>query len=122
MLAADSRDTVRSRSMTGKPARQLRTAWTEAWERDDAPDPLPMPLQGIVFSEAARRITALAGPRALRLPGRPDRRQHEQRAARARTSSSTWSRSGSRPRRSCPRDSATNDRRGTGQVAGGCAP
>ena len=43
--------------MTGKPARQLRTAWTEAWERDDTPDPLPMPLQGIVFSEAARRIT-----------------------------------------------------------------
>jgi NAD(P)H-dependent flavin oxidoreductase YrpB (nitropropane dioxygenase family) len=57
MLAADSRGTVRSRSMTGKPARQLRTAWTEAWEREDTPDPLPMPLQGIVFSEAARRIT-----------------------------------------------------------------
>ena len=57
LLAANSRDTVRSRSMTGKPARQLRTAWTDAWERDDTPDPLPMPLQGIVFSEAARRIT-----------------------------------------------------------------
>ena len=57
MLAANSRGTVRSRSMTGKPARQLRTAWTDAWERDDTPDPLPMPLQGIVFSEAARRIT-----------------------------------------------------------------
>ena len=57
MLAANSRGTVRSRSMTGKPARQLRTAWTDAWERDDTPDPLPMPLQGIVFSEAARRIS-----------------------------------------------------------------
>ena len=33
LLAATSRDTVRSRAMTGKPARQLRTAWTEAWER-----------------------------------------------------------------------------------------
>ena len=43
--------------MTGKPARQLRTAWTDAWERDDTPDPLPMPLQGIVYSEAARRVT-----------------------------------------------------------------
>jgi NAD(P)H-dependent flavin oxidoreductase YrpB (nitropropane dioxygenase family) len=57
LLAANSRGTVRSRSMTGKPARQLRTAWTDAWERDDTPDPLPMPLQGIVFSEAARRVT-----------------------------------------------------------------
>lgn len=57
MLAADSRGTVRSRAMTGKPARQLRTAWTDAWEREDTPSPLPMPLQGIVFSEAARRIS-----------------------------------------------------------------
>jgi len=57
LLAANSRDTVRSRSMTGKPARQLRTKWTEAWERDDSPGTLPMPLQGILFSQAARRIT-----------------------------------------------------------------
>jgi NAD(P)H-dependent flavin oxidoreductase YrpB (nitropropane dioxygenase family) len=57
MLAASSRGTVRSRSMTGKPARQLRTDWTDAWEREDAPPTLPMPLQGILFSEAARRIT-----------------------------------------------------------------
>ena len=42
--------------MTGKPARQLRTAWTEAWERDDAPATLPMPLQGLVFGDAARRF------------------------------------------------------------------
>ncbi|HUV10311.1 MAG TPA: nitronate monooxygenase [Acidimicrobiia bacterium] len=57
LLAAGSRDTVRSRSMTGKPARQLRSAWTEAWEREDTPDPLPMPLQGILYSEAGRRVT-----------------------------------------------------------------
>ncbi|MFO7590917.1 MAG: nitronate monooxygenase family protein [Acidimicrobiia bacterium] len=57
LLAAGSRDTVRSRAMTGKPARQLRTGWTEAWEREDTPDPLPMPLQGIIYSEAGRRIT-----------------------------------------------------------------
>jgi NAD(P)H-dependent flavin oxidoreductase YrpB (nitropropane dioxygenase family) len=43
--------------MTGKAARQLRTAWTEAWERPGAPKPLPMPLQGIVFSEIAQRVT-----------------------------------------------------------------
>ena len=57
ILAADSRGTVRSRAMTGKPARQLRTAWTEAWEREDAPKTLPMPLQGILFNEMARRVT-----------------------------------------------------------------
>lgn len=64
LLAAESRDAVRSRSMTGKPARQLRTAWTEAWERPGAPKTLPMPLQGIVFSELAHRVTR-AKSRAL---------------------------------------------------------
>src|SRR5437660_2255958 len=56
LLAASSRDTVRSRAMTGKPARQLRTRWTDAWEGPDSPGTLPMPLQGIVYGEAARRI------------------------------------------------------------------
>jgi NAD(P)H-dependent flavin oxidoreductase YrpB (nitropropane dioxygenase family) len=57
MLAADSRSTVRSRAMTGKPARQLRTAWTDAWEAEDAPKTLPMPLQGILWGEMARRVS-----------------------------------------------------------------
>jgi NAD(P)H-dependent flavin oxidoreductase YrpB (nitropropane dioxygenase family) len=57
LLAADSRSTVRSRAMTGKPARQLRTAWTEAWEAEDAPKTLPMPLQGILWGEMARRVS-----------------------------------------------------------------
>jgi NAD(P)H-dependent flavin oxidoreductase YrpB (nitropropane dioxygenase family) len=48
LLAAGSRDTVRSRSVTGKPARMLRNEWTEAWEQPDTPDPLPMPLQGMI--------------------------------------------------------------------------
>ena len=84
LLAANSRGTVRSRSMTGKPARQLRTAWTDAWERDDTPEPLPMPLQGIVFAEAARRVSRAAEQGADRVPGGTDRRQHEQRPARPR--------------------------------------
>ncbi|HQV58503.1 MAG TPA: nitronate monooxygenase, partial [Ilumatobacteraceae bacterium] len=50
-------DAIRARVMTGKPARQLRTKWTEAWERADAPDPLPMPLQGLLYGEAAARFT-----------------------------------------------------------------
>jgi len=59
LLAATSRDFVRSRSMTGKPARQLRTSWTEAWEQPGAPEPLPMPLQGILYAEAASRFTRM---------------------------------------------------------------
>ncbi|MFE3204238.1 NAD(P)H-dependent flavin oxidoreductase [Embleya sp. NPDC059237] len=57
LLEAKSTDTVRSRAMTGKPARQLRSAWTEAWEDPANPDPLPMPLQGIIFNAASRRFT-----------------------------------------------------------------
>jgi len=56
LLAANSRDTVRSRSLTGKPARQLRTAWTDAWEREDSPGFLPMPLQFMLVSDAYSRI------------------------------------------------------------------
>ena len=59
-LAATSRDTVRSRSLTGKPARMLRSAWTDEWEREDAPPPLPMPLQSALVAEAQLRISRSA--------------------------------------------------------------
>ncbi|CAB4729898.1 MAG: nitronate monooxygenase [Actinobacteria bacterium] len=59
-LAATSSDTVRSRSRTGKPARQLRTAWTEEWESPESPGPLPMPLQPILIGEASIRIDRAA--------------------------------------------------------------
>ena len=55
-LTATSRDTVRSRSVTGKPARMLRNRWTDAWEAEDSPDPLPMPLQGMVSAEPMTRV------------------------------------------------------------------
>jgi NAD(P)H-dependent flavin oxidoreductase YrpB (nitropropane dioxygenase family) len=54
-LAATSRDTVRSRSFTGKPCRMLRNDWTEAWEAPDAPKPLGMPLQFMVTADAVAR-------------------------------------------------------------------
>ena len=54
-LAASSRDTVRSRSFTGKPCRMLKNDWTDAWEAEDTPDPLPMPLQMMVAIEAVSR-------------------------------------------------------------------
>jgi NAD(P)H-dependent flavin oxidoreductase YrpB (nitropropane dioxygenase family) len=63
-LAARSKDTVRSRSITGKPARMLKTKWTEEWERPDGPGPLGMPLQPLLVSEAQARIN-----RAANTPG-----------------------------------------------------
>jgi NAD(P)H-dependent flavin oxidoreductase YrpB (nitropropane dioxygenase family) len=56
MLAATSSDTIRSRSLTGKQARMLKSSWTEEWDRPDTPDPLGMPLQPILVAEAQRRI------------------------------------------------------------------
>jgi NAD(P)H-dependent flavin oxidoreductase YrpB (nitropropane dioxygenase family) len=54
-LDATSRDTIRSRSWTGKPCRMLRNDWTDAWERPDTPDPLGMPMQSMVTVEAMAR-------------------------------------------------------------------
>jgi NAD(P)H-dependent flavin oxidoreductase YrpB (nitropropane dioxygenase family) len=68
LLAASSRDTVRSRSLTGKPARQLRTAWTEAWEDPANPDPLGMPLQYLLTSEAQHRIRVSGKEELLGMP------------------------------------------------------
>src|ERR1700749_5139156 len=60
-LAAGSSDTVRSRSMTGKPARMLRTAWTDEWDHPDSPTPLGMPLQKALINEPQVRINQAAG-------------------------------------------------------------
>lgn len=59
-LAATSRDTVRSRSLTGKPARMLRSAWTDEWDKPDAPPPLAMPLQSALVADAQVRIARAA--------------------------------------------------------------
>ncbi len=60
MLAANSRQTVRSKSRTGKYTRQLRSAWTDAWQAPGAPEPLPMPLQSLVSEPALSKINKLA--------------------------------------------------------------
>ncbi len=60
MVAANSSQTVRSRSRTGKHSRQLVSPWTEAWESDKAPDPLPMPLQPMVAEPALQKVNKLA--------------------------------------------------------------
>jgi NAD(P)H-dependent flavin oxidoreductase YrpB (nitropropane dioxygenase family) len=61
MLAASSSDTVRSRSLTGKPARMLRSAWTDEWDSPAAPAALQMPLQTILTAGAQQRITRSSG-------------------------------------------------------------
>jgi NAD(P)H-dependent flavin oxidoreductase YrpB (nitropropane dioxygenase family) len=68
LLAARSSDTVRSRALTGKPARQLRTAWTEAWEAPGSPGTLPMPLQFILNAKAMRRIARSANRELTGMP------------------------------------------------------
>ena len=55
LLSATSSDTVRSRSRTGKPSRQLRSPWTDAWEQGGQV-PLPMPLQSLLVEPALLRI------------------------------------------------------------------
>ncbi len=60
MVAANSSQTVRSRSRTGKHSRQLVTPWTEAWESETAPEPLPMPLQPMVAEPALQKVNKLA--------------------------------------------------------------
>lgn len=56
MIAARSRDTIRSKSRTGKPARQLRTAWQEAWDGPESPGTLPMPLMGMVSEPSFAKV------------------------------------------------------------------
>jgi len=68
MIAASSRDAVRSKGRTGKPARQLRSVWTDAWDRGpDSPGALPMPLQSIISRDAFHaidRAAAAGNPKA----------------------------------------------------------
>ncbi len=59
-LRATSSDTIRSRSRTGKHARQIKSAWTEEWENPETPMPLGMPLQLLLINEAQQRIDRAA--------------------------------------------------------------
>jgi NAD(P)H-dependent flavin oxidoreductase YrpB (nitropropane dioxygenase family) len=59
-VQASSRQTVRSKARTGKYSRQLRSPWTDAWESEEAPTPLPMPLQSLVSEAPLAKVTKLA--------------------------------------------------------------
>ena len=68
LLAATSRDTVRRRIYSGKPARLLKTKWTDAWDAANAPEPLPMPLQNLLVGEAHARISLADDPGVVAMP------------------------------------------------------
>jgi len=68
LLAAGSGDTVRRRIYTGKPARLLKSRWTDAWDAEGAPEPLPMPLQNILVSEAHQRMSESSDPTTIAMP------------------------------------------------------
>ena len=68
LLGATSSDTVRSRIYSGKPARLLKNEWTNAWEAPGAPEPLPMPLQNLLVSEAHQRLMESGNPAVVPMP------------------------------------------------------
>jgi len=51
LKAAGSADTVITRSESGKTFRQVRTGWSQAWEAEDAPEPLKMPYQDVLVGD-----------------------------------------------------------------------
>ena len=80
-LAATSADTIRSRSRTGKHARQLKSAWTDEWENPATPDPLGMPMQPVLDQRRDHPHRPVGVPGRIRrrearqLLRRPDRRR-----------------------------------------------
>ena len=75
-----SADTVRARVYTGKPARLLKTKWTEAWAEEEAPEPLPMPLQNLLVVRRAQPDERARRPRR-RSPCRWGRSSADERGA-----------------------------------------
>jgi len=74
LLEADSTHTVRSRCISGKPARMLVTPYTQAWDGEASPGTLPMPLQYMATADATQRIYRHAqkgGKEAATLLGTP---------------------------------------------------
>ena len=60
MVEARSRDTIRSTYRTGKPSRQLRSTWHDAWHGPESPGKLGMPQMGLLSQPAFNRIDSAA--------------------------------------------------------------
>ena len=55
-IAAKSQDAIQRKYITGKPLRQLRSKWTDAWDAPGAPEPLPLPHQGLLVKPPLKRL------------------------------------------------------------------
>ena len=60
MIAARSTDTVRSTARSGKPNRQLKSAWNAAWDSPDSPGALPLPLMPLICVPAMQKVARAA--------------------------------------------------------------
>jgi NAD(P)H-dependent flavin oxidoreductase YrpB (nitropropane dioxygenase family) len=56
LFDSGSGDTWVTKGSSGKPQRQTRSAWTETWEREDAPRPLGMPYQHALVGDLLTAI------------------------------------------------------------------
>ena len=56
LIEAQAEDAIQSRAMSGKPIRQLPSKWSDAWKQPDAPEPLQMPLQGMLVGPVLEGI------------------------------------------------------------------
>ena len=69
MFAASSEDAIQTRSVTGKPCRTLRSAFTDAYEQPGAPVPLSAPLQNILWwAEGRTRVERVSAKDFLTYP------------------------------------------------------
>ena len=56
LVEARAEDPLQSRAMSGKPVRQLPSKYSEAWKQPGAPEPLQMPLQGMLVRDLLKDI------------------------------------------------------------------
>ncbi len=56
ILDAKIEDAIHSRASSGKPIRQLRSKWNEAWKQEGAPEPLQRPLQGMLVDRFRQAV------------------------------------------------------------------
>lgn len=56
ILSARSEDTVITRAHSGKPCRVVKSGWSDEWDAEGAPKPLPMPYQHVLTGELLAAI------------------------------------------------------------------
>lgn len=56
LIESQAEDAIQSRATSGKPIRQLRSKWSDAWKQPGAPEPLQMPLQPMLVNDVLAGI------------------------------------------------------------------